>query len=133
MSHHRKHQVAKVKMVPSEMVVVNLETIKNLKEWSIISYILTLIGGILAGGIFLFSQSQIDLLLATSVIIGFIMIFLGILIEWRKFSCFTKRIVESVDIGSLYYSGDTVATERDYESTETKTLSHRRYMYEKKN
>jgi Na+-translocating ferredoxin:NAD+ oxidoreductase RnfD subunit len=115
----KKYLHKKVRLVLPDMVVVNLESINNLKEWSIASYVLTLIGGVVVGGIFLFFQQEISWIVPTlSLIVGVIMILLGIALEWKKFSSFTKTIERSgISAGSIYYAGDTLATEEDYKVT----------------
>lgn len=116
----RNRQVAKVKIALPEFVMVDVKSINNLKDWSIASYLLVLIGGILVGGVFLFFQPGIDIALPlVCIITGVIMIIVGVLVEARKFGNFMNGIRHSgIDAGYVYYSGDTSPTEEDYKQSE---------------
>ena len=47
------------------------------------------------------------------------MIIVGVLVEARKFGNFMNSIRDSaIDVGYLYYSGDTSSTEEDYKQSE---------------
>lgn len=119
----RTHQVKKsLKWILPEMVVIDLESIKNLKDWTIMSYLLTLVGGILAGGGFLLLEPTVEKILPTlSLIFGTIMVILGVLIELLKFRNFTENIENSaIEAGSIYYGGDTFAEE---ETTKAQDIS----------
>jgi pheromone shutdown protein TraB len=100
-----KEYEIEVIIVPSPKVIIPLETIKNLKEWSIFSSLLQIIGATLLGGTFL--GHNLPLLFGS---IGAIMIAVGVLIEVIKFGGFIRLIKKKgTPIKILYYKkGSTI-------------------------
>ena len=70
--------------LPSEIVVVDLNLLKNLKEWSITSSILNIIGATLLGGTL---GQNFPLILGS---VGGAIIAVGVLIEEKKFGGLLK-------------------------------------------
>jgi len=74
-------------IVPPLLVAANPDSIKNLKEWSITSSILSIIGATLLGGTFL--GHTLPLIFGS---VGGVMIAVGVLIEEIKFGGFIRSI-----------------------------------------
>jgi len=119
----KKSSVANVKMPRIDFVVMNLESITDLKEWTTLSYLFVLFGGAILGGVFLFFQPRIDRLIPVScAIIGGALVFAGLFIEWRKFRSFPKRTSKGPTIGTLNYESDSLRSCSQGELTEKKVF-----------
>jgi hypothetical protein len=89
----KKREVGSVRFPQMHLTVVDIDSVANLKEWTIVGNLLVLVGGGMAAGGFLFFQPGIDRLTPISfLLVGGVMIALGIYIEWQKFSHFANRM-----------------------------------------
>jgi hypothetical protein len=83
----KDNRFVKVKYIPILVVVVPIDSIKNLKEWSITASVISIIGATLLGGTFL--GHTLPLIFGS---VGATMIGVGILIEVIKFGHFIKEM-----------------------------------------
>ena len=100
-----KEYEIEVIIISSPKLIIPLERIKNLKEWSIVSSVLNIIGATLLGGTFL--GHNLPLLFGS---IGGTMVAVGVLIEVIKFGSFIRLIKKSTPIKIRYYTKESATT-----------------------
>lgn len=109
--HHGKKtiNVGNVKMARPRFVVLNIESVENLKEWTTLSYVFVFVGGIVLDGVFLFFQPGIHIAIPSlCAVSGGVLVLSGLLIEWRKFGSFLRGIRRGLTIGTLEYESKSL-------------------------
>lgn len=132
----KRHRVKKtinvgnLKMPRSRFVVLNVESVENLKEWATLSYVLVLVGGIVLGGVFLFFQPEIHIAIPSScAVFGGALVLSGLLIEWRKFGSFLRGIKRGLTIGTLEYESKSLETGVQARLTDDRVFKSRNAIF----
>jgi VIT1/CCC1 family predicted Fe2+/Mn2+ transporter len=105
-SRREAHPVARIKMAPMYMVAVGEESIRNLKEWSLVSHLLGILGGVLIGVFPLLLDPGVEkTYVILAFVVGLVMISLAVIVERRKFNNFIESIRNSgIELGVLSFS-----------------------------
>lgn len=107
------------KFLRPKLVIVDFNLIKNLKEWSIASSILNIIGATFLGGTFL--GQNLPFIFGPA---GGIMIAVGVLIEEKKFGGLIKSLGEEGIPTEILYM-----PQNDQESAADRILKKRKHLH----